>query len=104
MAKVYQAKINAKCGGSSILTLVDANDSSSAKKEFEKLWYFKSFAVNPTEATSSTIPVRYKAKIYVNTSSSAVEIIVFANDSFQAKKIIELRPDFKSFSQQPQKI
>ena len=37
MAKIYQAKINAKCGGSSILTLVDANDSSSARKEFEKL-------------------------------------------------------------------
>ena len=99
--KIFQAKFYAKCGGSPINIEVEANDSYSAKKEIEKLWYFKSFHTNPTEIQQ---PAMFKAKIYLNTGNGTAEVTVFANDSYQAKQIIELRPDFKSFSQSPYKI
>ena len=44
--KIFQAKIYAKCGGSPIQVEVEANDSSSAKREIENLWYFKQFNSN----------------------------------------------------------
>ena len=99
--KMYQAKIYAKCGGSPIQVEVEANDSYSAKKELENLWYFKSFSSNPVEIPT---PTMFKARIYLNTGSSSLDVTVFANDTSQAKKIIEMRPDFKSFAQQPSKV
>lgn len=99
--KMFQAKIYAKCGGSPIQINVEANDSYSAKREIENLWYFKSFHTNPSEIQQ---PTQFKARIYLNTSSSSTDVVVFANDSSQAKQIIELRPDFKSFAQSPSKI
>ncbi len=99
--KIFQAKIYAKCGGSPIQVEAEANDSYSAKNEIEKLWYFKSFHTNPTEIQQ---PTRFKARIYLNTSNGTTDVIVFANDSYQAKQIIELRPDFKSFAHTPSKI
>ena len=99
--KIFQAKIYAKCGGSPIQVEVEANDSSSAKREIENLWYFKQFNSNPVEIST---PTMFKARIYLNTSSSSLDVKVFANDTTQAKKIIEMRPDFKSFAQQPSKV
>ena len=99
--KIYQAKIYAKCGGSSIQVEVEANDSYSAKREIENLWYFKSFQTNPVEITS---PKKFKASISLNTGSNRLEVVVFANDSSQARKIIESRPDFKSFIQSPSEV
>ena len=99
--KIFQAKFYAKCGGSPINIEVEANDSWDAKKEIEKLWYFKSFHTNPVEIQQ---PTKFKAKIYLNTSNGSAEVVVFANDSYQAKQIIEMRPDFKSFYQQPYKL
>ena len=99
--KIFQAKIYAKCGGSPIQVEVEANDSYSAKRELENLWDFKSFHTNPTEIQQ---PTKFKARIYLNTGSGSTDVIVFANDSSQAKQIIELRPDFKSFAQSPSKV
>ncbi|MBQ3642173.1 hypothetical protein II906_09675 [bacterium] len=99
--KIFQAKIYAKCGGSPIQMEVEANDSYSAKKEIENLWYFRSFYSTPAEIQQ---PTKFKARIYLNTGSGTADVIVFANDSYQAKQIIEMRPDFKSFSQSPYKL
>lgn len=41
------------------------------------------------------------AKIYTKVGGAPVEVEVTANDFTQAKKLIELRPEFKSFSKQP---
>lgn len=39
----------------------------------------------------------YEAKILTTVGGNAVTVRVNANDPFQAKKIIETRPEFKSF-------
>ena len=44
---------------------------------------------------------KFVAKIYVKTGGSPVTVEVYANDSTQAKKIIQMRPEFKSFCQHP---
>ena len=46
----------------------------------------------------------FQAKFNAKCGGSPINIEVEANDSYQAKKIIEMRPDFKSFYQQPYKV
>ena len=45
---------------------------------------------------------KYSAKINLKTGGTPICIEVEANDTPQAKKIIELRPEFKSFVILPQ--
>lgn len=99
--KIFQAKINVNCGGSPVQVEVEARDSYSARQEIEKLWYFRSFQQNPVEIAS---PKRFKATISLNTGNNRFEVIVFANDSSQARRIIESRTDFKSFINSPSEI
>jgi hypothetical protein len=45
---------------------------------------------------------KYYAKINVKVGGSPIMVEVSANDTAQAKKLIECRPEFKSFVSQPQ--
>lgn len=43
----------------------------------------------------------FKAMIYTKIGGKPVLVYIYANDFLQAKKLIELRPEFKSFAKLP---
>jgi hypothetical protein len=46
----------------------------------------------------------WEGRIYTKVGGAAVTVTVSANDSTQAKKLIEMRPEFKSWSQFPRQV
>ena len=46
----------------------------------------------------------YEAKIYTKVGGAPITIRIEANDPIQARKLIEMRPEFKSFMAYPHQI
>lgn len=102
--QTYYAKIQVKTGGAPITIEVQANGSAQAKKLIECRPEFKSFVNIPQVKGNNNVQQQiFSAKIQVKTGGSPIIVETPANDSVQAKKIIESRPEFKSFINQPQR-